>query len=283
MIQEYRVHLVAASRSPRTIKSTIDLLYRLDRELPRGLAEAYASELKGWLAREDWSASTKATFRALIVGFFEWACDEEDRWLDYNPAARLPRPHVNLGVPDPTPDEGVRLCVSEAAAQPWRLICILAAYAGLRPIEIAAIRREDVTEHWIKTVGKGNKPAVVPTEPPVWQAVKDLPPGVLVRRPMGAPANARWVSSKTSLYLRKELGVDTSLRHLRHWHGTWLRRHYDLRTVQERMRHASLQTTQGYTAVTKAELLSSRGALPDFTTADPPADPPADPAVDPAA
>lgn len=272
MIMAYRIHLVAAHRSPQTVKSAIDLLFRLDRELPCGLAEAYAQELKTWLAREHWSASAKATYRAHIVGFFEWACDEDDPWLTYNPARRLPRPRVNLGVADPVPDDELRLCVGESAEQPWRLICILAAYAGLRPCEIAAACREDVTERWIKTVGKGSKPAVVPTEPPVWRAVRDLPPGVLIRRPRGQAAYAKWISEKTAKYLREIVGVDTTLRHLRHWHGTWLRRHYDLRTVQERMRHANLRTTQVYTAVTQAELLSSVGALPDFTTADAPTD-----------
>lgn len=272
MIEAHRTHLVAAGRAKQTIDLTMCVLYRLDRELPQGLAEAYPQELKTWLAHEEWSASAKATYRAVIVGFYEWATAEDDPWLTYNPAAKLPRPRVRPGVPDPTPDDELRRCVTEAK-EPFRLICILAAYAGLRPVEIAAIHREHVTEKLIRTTGKGNKPAVIPTEPAVWQAVKDLPPGVLVRQPKGGnAATAKWVSAATAEYLRKTMGVDTTLRHMRHWHGTWLRRHHDLRVVQERMRHSHLNTTERYTQVTRAELLASAGALPDFTTPDAPVD-----------
>jgi integrase len=272
MIEEYRVHLVSAGRSTLTIESVLDLLFRLDRELPAGLAEAYPRELKAWLAQprlgcgdgDRWSANTIATYRSHMVEFYKWACDEDDPWLTYDPARRLPRPKVNRGVPQPTTDEAVQRIVSEAA-EPFRLICILAAYGGLRPIEIADIRREDITERLIVIRrGKGNKPAVIPTEPAVWRAVRDLPPGPLVTR-NGQPISRRYASRQTSAYLHRRMGIDTSPRYLRHWHGTWLRRHYDLRVVQERMRHASVATTQIYTAVTEAELVASTGWLPDFT------------------
>lgn len=264
MIEEYRNHLIIAGCTRRTIDETVRALYQFDRELPCGLAQAYTHELRTMLAHEDWSVSTRATYRVFLGGFFDWATDEDDPWLTYDPARRLPRPKVNPGVPDPVGDSELHRCLMQAR-EPFRLICILAAYEGLRPIEIAAIRREDVTNKWIKTVGKGNKPAVVPTEPVVWRAVSDLPPGALIRRPRGGPADAKWVSQATANYMRKQLNVDTTLRHLRHWHGTWLRRHHDLRVVQKRMRHSNLNTTQRYTDVTDAEFLASAGALPDFT------------------
>jgi site-specific recombinase XerD len=214
MIEEYRVHLVSAGRSTLTIESVLDLLFRLDRELPAGLAEAYPRELKAWLAQprlgcgdgDRWSANTIATYRSHMVEFYKWACDEDDPWLTYDPARRLPRP-------------------------------------------------------------KGNKPAVIPTEPAVWRAVRDLPPGPLVTR-NGQPISRRYASRQTSAYLHRRMGIDTSPRYLRHWHGTWLRRHYDLRVVQERMRHASVATTQIYTAVTEAELVASTGWLPFVVSED---------------
>lgn len=278
MIAAYQISLEAARRSQRTIETKIWLLHRLDMDLllgqlaegsePSGLAGALPHELTAWLAKNGDTASAKAAYRAHIVMFYRWATDDADQWLSYDPSLRLPRPRVRKGVANPAPDDVVRRCVSEAA-QPWRLHCILAAYAGLRPMEIAQLHREQVTEKWLTVVaGKGAKHAILPTEPPVWRAIRDLPKGPITRQPNGLPATYKWVSAATAQYLRGELDVDVTLRRMRHWHGTWLRRNFDLRVVQERMRHESLATTQIYTAVTDAELAGSVGQLPDFTEVD---------------
>jgi integrase/recombinase XerC len=286
LIEDYETYMIQECRTEASVASALELLYRIDHDLrPRGLAESARDEIVAWLAQRHpcqlararegkqtkaWSRKTKATYHAHLTSFYSRATDEDDPWITSNPMRGIRRPRIWPGVPQPTPDDIVRLCVT-TAAWPYRLHCILAAYAGLRPIEIAYLDREDITERWIMIRhGKGDKPAIIPTEPPVWRAVKDLPPGPITRKLCGRPADRQWVSKGTSQYLQETLHCPphTSLRYLRHWHGTWLRRHYDLRTVQERMRHESLQTTQIYTAVTEAELLASTGALPDFTIED---------------
>lgn len=266
LIEEHRAWLQAGGFSRRTAHEACKLLARVDAETPHGLAHALPHELVRWLAQgdgRDWAPSTTAAYRQHLRRFYVWACDPDDQVLDYDPSITLRKPKIHRPVPDPATDEQVRLCVT-ATVLPWRLHCILAAYAGLRPVEIAALQREDVTEELVRiNRGKGWKPAVVPCEPAVWRAVRDLPPGPVTRKRSG-PATAAWVSIHTAGYLRNRAHIQTNLRRLRHWHCTWLQRHHPIRVVQERMRHASIQTTQGYAAVTSAELAASRGTLPDF-------------------
>lgn len=265
LIREHCTWLIAGGYAKTSIQGAYELLTRVDTDLPHGLAGALPQELAGWIGQNlAWSQQTKATYRSHIVRFYAWAADPDDPVLTFNPAVRLRRPRVNPGVPNPASDDEVHAAVTRTA-QPYQRHCVLAAYAGLRPIEIAALRREDITETQLRIrSGKGAKPAVVPTEPAVWRAVRHLPAGPVTRRLDGRPADAHWVSIKTARHLRKH-GIDITLRRLRHWHATNLRRHHDLFIVQQRMRHANIRTTQGYAQVTADELARSVGQLPDFT------------------
>lgn len=267
LISEHLTWLRAGGLSNRTIGDAGKLLHRVDATLPKGLAGALSAELAGWLAGPDnrqWSTQTRATYRGHIVRFYTWACDPDDPVLDYNPAARLRRPRVRPHIPDPASDDQVRRCLT-TTLQPWRLHCLLAAYAGLRPMEIADLHRADIDEHHIRVRdGKGHKPARIPTEPIVWRAVMDLPDGPITRKSPHAPATARWVSGATRAHLYRR-GIRTSLRRLRAWHATHLRRHVDPFVVQQRMRHESVATTQRYVGISAAELAASVGLLPDYT------------------
>lgn len=270
LIREHCLWL-AGGMAPRSIQSAYELLGRVDTDLHKGLAEALPQELAAWLAgihrhphAPPWSRSTRATYRAHIIRFYQWACDPDDPVLDYDPSARLLRPKVSAGVPDPASDAQVQACIT-TLNQPWQLHTVLAAYAGLRPCEIAALRREDVTETHIRIRdGKGGKVATLPVEPPVWRAVRDLPRGAVTRKVNGQPATYSWVSMSTAAAMRRA-GINTTLRHLRHWHATHLRQHHDVFVVQQRMRHSNVRTTQGYAAVLPGELAASVGTLPDFT------------------
>lgn len=138
---------------------------------------------------------------------------------------------------------------------------------GLRISEALGLKRADASGKDALTVtGKGNKTRMVPVLPQVTKAIADyislcpydLPPeGPLFVGARGGPLSPRVVQLAMAT-LRGALGLpDTATPHaLRHSFATHLLgRGGDLRSIQELLGHASLSTTQIYTAVDTARLL----------------------------
>jgi integrase len=261
LIEPHLRHLRSRGFSEKTIGDRRKVLRRLDAELPLGIEEALVSELEEWLAKFT-TNQTKATFYGHIVGFYRWACDDDDPYLDANPAASLRRPKVSPGVPNPVTDEELDNILGQVV-EPFRTWLTLAAYAGLRPVEIAHLERQDVTEDTLTVRnGKGGKNAILPTHPLIWAVVKDLPPGRIAIH-QGRTVEAIDISRSVGQYLRK-LGVyGVGCRRLRHWFATTALNQCDnLRLVQELMRHASPATTAVYTLITDGQRRSAVRALP---------------------
>ncbi len=143
--------------------------------------------------------------------------------------------------------------------------------AGLRISEALAIKRVDAPVAGIEAlsvVGKGRKMRQVPIIEPVRAAVTryielcpfKLPPqGPLFIGVRQGPLSPRIIQLAIER-LRGALGLpSTATPHaLRHSFATHLlSRGGDLRTIQELLGHASLSTTQIYTAVDGARLLES--------------------------
>src|SRR5512137_299312 len=264
LITAHIAHIRAGGYAENTWDDRQKVLRRLDAELPMGLEQATVEELQDWLARDDWSVQTKATYYGHIRGFFAWACDSRRPLLDWDPSASLARPRVPAGAPRPVSDAELRRAL-ECAADPWRAYIVLAAYAGLRACEIARLRRDDVTEDELTIrKGKGGKGSVLPCHPQVWSVMAHLPDGPIVHRPRGGRVNGDWVSTRTALYLRRQLRMPgVCLHRFRHWFGTHLLREgADLRTVQELMRHSSPATTAIYTQITDEQRRAAIAALP---------------------
>ncbi|HLH89542.1 MAG TPA: tyrosine recombinase XerC [Xanthobacteraceae bacterium] len=139
---------------------------------------------------------------------------------------------------------------------------------GLKPRDVAGVRDA------LTVTGKGNKTRMVPLLPQVAQLIADyvalcpyeLPAGgALFVGEKGGPLSPRIIQLAMQR-LRGALGLaDTATPHaLRHSFATHLlARGGDLRAIQELLGHASLSTTQIYTAVDTERLLEAyRGAHP---------------------
>ena len=139
--------------------------------------------------------------------------------------------------------------------------------SGLRISEALGLKRKDFTASDAITVtGKGNKTRMVPALPQVIKSIEgyialcplDLPAdGPLFVGARGGPLSPRIVQLAMAR-LRGALGLaDTATPHaLRHSFATHLlARGGDLRAIQELLGHASLSTTQIYTAVDSERLL----------------------------
>lgn len=263
---QYLDWLRICGRSHRTISSRREILHRLDTELPFGLEQATSDELKEWIFRDEWSQSTRETYYGCVRSFFAWACNPYDPKLDFDPMALLPRPTTPRGLPRPVSDAQLRHILT-MSAEPFLLWALLAAYAGLRCIEIAGLHREHVTQESLTVIrGKGGRPGVVPTHPAIWEAVRDLPVGPVAFTQTGQRANDRYVSIRTVVYFRRSLKMEgVGLHRLRHWYGTTIYRNTkDIRRTQELLRHSSPTTTAIYTLVTSEERLAAIQTLPTF-------------------
>lgn len=142
--------------------------------------------------------------------------------------------------------------------------------SGLRIAEALSLKRKDAPVPGIgdqlTVTGKGNKTRMVPVLPQVTKLIADyvalcpldLPPdGPLFVGARGGPLSARVVQLAMA-HLRGALGLpDSATPHaLRHSFATHLlARGGDLRAIQELLGHASLSTTQIYTAVDSERLL----------------------------
>lgn len=172
----------------------------------------------------------------------------------------LPRPIADgpLGVAMLTADDRVRV------------ILMLAALAGLRAVEIARLRREDILDHMDPPVlvvhGKGGKPRLVSLSSPLSMELHryGLPKrGPVVRRLDGKPGHVSpsLVSSVANRHLH-ELGITDTLHSLRHFAGTALyRQTRDIRLVQDTLGHASPSTTALYAAWAREDAPSAMEEL----------------------
>ncbi len=167
------------------------------------------------------------------------------------------------------------------AREPWVLardaaVLALLYGAGLRISEALSIARADAPIGRVDRItitGKGGKTRTLPVIAPVRDAIEayiascpyELSGGPLFLGARGGPLSPRIVQLAVER-LRGALGLpDSATPHaLRHSFATHLLgRGGDLRTIQELLGHASLSTTQVYTAVDKKRLLDAyRSAHP---------------------
>lgn len=188
---------------------------------------------------------------------------------------RMRGPRVKKGVPRPiAPDEAIALAeeVAEDAREPWiaarDLAVLLLLYgAGLRIGEAMGLTGAVLPlGETMRVTGKRDKTRIVPLLPQVRAAVEDYvrrcpygtaPGEQLFRGARGGPLSSAIIRRSVRV-ARVRLGLPprTTPHALRHSFATHLLgRGADLRALQELLGHASLSSTQIYTAVDAAHLL----------------------------
>ena len=192
---------------------------------------------------------------------------------------RGPRPRATL--PRPVSEDQARGLLQETEAdpdvEPWeaardRAVLTLLYGCGLRISEgLSLIRADAPLPESLRITGKGGKTRLVPVLPAVREAVDaylalqpfPLAPGdALFRARRGGPLGPRQVQAAMQR-LRGRLGLPAGVtpHALRHSFATHLLgAGADLRSIQQLLGHASLSTTQKYTAVDAARLLDAYAA-----------------------
>ncbi|WP_066479973.1 MULTISPECIES: tyrosine recombinase XerC [unclassified Sphingomonas] len=236
------------------------------------LARVTPADLRAFLAaRRGEGIGNLSAARELsaVRAFLKFACGE---------GAELPRlkgPRVKKGVPRPiAPDEAVALAEDVAeqsdeawiSARDWAVLMLLYG-AGLRIGEAMALTGAILPlGETLVVTGKRAKTRMVPLLPQVRDAIEGYarlcPYGVardapLFRGARGGPLSPAIIRrSVRRARVRLGLGDRTTPHALRHSFATHLLgRGADLRALQALLGHASLSSTQVYTAVDAAHLM----------------------------
>jgi len=153
------------------------------------------------------------------------------------------------------------------AARDMAVLCLCYG-AGLRISEALAVTPADLEAEVLRVTGKGGKVRMVPLIAPVREAIESYrklcPFGLARTEPLfrgtrGGVLSPRLIQMRVA-QLRGALGLPPSAtpHALRHSFATHLLgRGGDLRAIQELLGHASLSTTQVYTAVDSERLFES--------------------------
>lgn len=208
--------------------------------------EMDAIMLTAWLASHGWGRETLRSYRSALRSFYGWA---HAAGLTSTDPARLLRPvPATVGRPRPAGEPVIDAALTIASPR-VRLMIILGSRYGLRRAEIAQVHRRDLQTDefgaWSLLVhGKGNKPRVVPLLDDMAHAIRDSQTPYLFPSPHGGHLTPAHVGK----LVHRALGEATT-HQLRHRFGTvTYRRTKDIRAVQMLLGHASVATTQIYTA-----------------------------------
>lgn len=261
-------------KTPRTIRTRRGHVRAVARHLhARHPGEVSTGHLVLVLSDREYSLEHRRATRTSLAQFYRW-CVENGIVRD-NPADDLPR--VPEDSPKPRPAPEWMWADLLASAPPRELLMIrLAGEAGLRREEICQVHCDDVL--WdgegfaLRVHGKGGRQRVVPINDRLAEQVQ--------RGPSWAPDGYRGgflfpSFDKWGNVLAPHLSADRVGRLIsdlmpRGWSAHKLRHRYatkgyagtrNLRAVQVALGHASVATTQRYTATTEVEVRAVSDAV----------------------
>lgn len=264
-LDRYRRYLVRRNRATITIEKYVEILGRMNRDLPCGVLRACVEELEDWILVDGRAPASKELYRTIVCGFFLFATDEiqlGERRLDFDPARYLEKVSRPRKAPRPAQQEQLRV-VFARAREPFRTWCITAAGQGLRCVDLSHLDREDCTAEIMYVRGKGGVEATLPMHPEVWKVIEPLPAGPICRGPRGERATARQISVRGNRHLHR-LGMRFTMHKLRHYFGTEVHEASggDVFVSQDMLRHASPSTTRQYVLVNRSKAAAAVAAIP---------------------
>ena len=240
------------------------------------VARTTQSDLRAWMADErsrGLSARSLARSLSAVKGFTAWAADRT--CTDATTVLSARGPKFRRKLPRPLSEDGAAAMLTEIgndAREDWiaardTAIATLLYGLGLRISEALSLTGSDhPLPPTLRITGKGDKTRPVPVISAAAQAVADYvrlcPYDLAANAPLfrgarGGPVNPRLIQAAMErARLRLGLPATATPHALRHSFATHLlSAGGDLRAIQELLGHASLSTTQAYTAVDAARLM----------------------------
>ena len=240
------------------------------------LRDITLSDMRAWMAAmRSGGCGARSLARKLsaVKSFYRWLAEREGFEPTAVLAARSPRYQRKLPRPLSVPDAAQMIeQMGEQDARDWvsardTAVLTLLYGCGLRISEALGLTGADLPlGEALRIRGKGDKERVVPVIAPARAAVDRYvslspwemePDRAVFRGIRGGPLAAAQLR-KTMAQVRAQMGLPASAtpHAMRHSFATHLlNAGGDLRAIQELLGHASLSTTQAYTAVDSARLM----------------------------
>ncbi len=243
---------------------------------PAELRGLQTRDLRAWMASQrarDVGARSLARRLSAVKAFYKWWAERDG--FDATAVLSMRAPKHTRRLPRPLSETGAKDMIAGVAAQDERdwvqardmAVVTLLYGCGLRISEALGLTAELLPlPSVLRITGKGGKQREVPVLPAAKEAAAkyarlcphSLEPGTpLFRAIRGGPLGPRAVA-KVMEQTRMQLGLPASAtpHAMRHSFATHLlNAGGDLRAIQELLGHASLSTTQAYTAVDTARLM----------------------------
>ncbi len=282
LIQDFSRHLrEGRRRSQHTVRAYVTTAERFCAFLTDHLGGAIGAtqikalkqtDIRSYLAfrrGDDLSNNSAARELSAIRAFLKFVGGDDSQ------IPKIKGPKVTRGVPRPaSPDDIVAMAedIAESAGEDWVgardwAVLLLLYGSGLRISEALDLTAEELPlSETLRVTGKRGKTRIVPLLPQVRAAIEhyiDLCPHVMApdkaifRGKRGGPLSPNLIR-RVVQQARGKLGISdkTTPHALRHSFATHLLAGgADLRSLQELLGHASLSSTQVYTAVDAAHLL----------------------------
>ncbi len=242
----------------------------------KNLSTAGLLDLRSWLSKErigpagskkPKAPATMARKVAAIRSFYKWMLREN--LIDISPASRLKSPKVPRKAPRFLDIPEAAAVVEQPHQEGWylnrnRALLELIYGAGLRVSEAVSLNIEhlDLSNNLVRVMGKGQKERIVPFGPPAADALRLWIRQIPEDGPLFLNRYGKRLSSRSAWKITRDAGAANGIaglhpHALRHSCATHLLGSgADLRAIQEQLGHASLSTTQQYTHVDAAHLLS---------------------------
>jgi len=241
-----------------------------------GLGRVELADIRSWMAAcraEGIGARSLARKLSAVKSFYRWLAERQG--FDVTPVLSARAPKFQKKLPRPLDEKAARGVIETLDLQaqiPWvaardQAVVTLLYGCGLRISEALGLTGCDLPlAEVLRITGKGGKERIVPVIAPARAAVAAYlrlcpyppePGKALFRGVRGGPLGPRAVQ-KVVEQVRLQLGLPASVtpHAMRHSFATHLlNAGGDLRAIQELLGHASLSTTQAYTAVDTARLM----------------------------
>lgn len=238
----------------------------LDYERPGTLVQkASRADLTAYLSTKPPTPETRNSICSALHGFYEWQKESGKRRDD--PSETIPRLKTRVPVPKAldAPIVDYLLAVANTKGTYDRCIFTVLLFTGARATEARTLEWAAVEgDAWLRIHGKGDKTRMVPLHTEVRHALSAQREATGSRWVFPSPVNSEFPISDGAFYRRvrtlgRQAGVPDLHPHvLRHSFSTRLvEQGADIRTVQELLGHASIQTTQRYLRVRPLGLVAA--------------------------
>ncbi|AXK78167.1 integrase [Mycolicibacterium neoaurum] len=275
LIDGYLKEQDAAGFSQSTVKLRREQLGNMAREIGVTPDNATRQTLTAWLARHrEWKPETRRSMFSTLKSFCIWASD--NGWFATNPAAELPKVRLPPPAARPAPDDIWHTSIARARGNPRvTLLLRLASEVGLRRAEAARVSTDDLMgglgRAQLLVHGKGGKKRVVPISDSLAAAIAAGAAGHTTGAPStgwlfpGSKPDAHLTPKQVGDLIRTVMPEGWSMHTLRHRFATRAYRgSRNIRAVQTLLGHASVATTERYTAVDDDEVRAAMLSASDW-------------------